>query len=122
MRIFAEPIRRQLETIAEMVDKKGSIPLSPESLGGKSLTQLLADGTVKLEIDPKFPQALGITTMMSRLSILGNSQWEILLNDHSTSPFFTSDYPIALEPNYDLRILHHHWHLTSLCGLSPTCA
>ena len=69
------------------------------------MTQLLADGTVKFKIDPKFPQALGITTMMGRLSMIGNSQWEILLNDHSASPFFTSDYPIAIEPDYDPRIL-----------------
>jgi hypothetical protein len=105
MRIFVEPVRKQLEIIAEVADKRGSIPLSHEKLGGKSMTQLLADGTVKFKIDPKFPQALGITTMMGRLSMIGNSQWEILLNDHSASPFFTSDYPIAIEPDYDPRIL-----------------
>jgi hypothetical protein len=106
MRIFSEPIRKMLETIAEVEDKKGSIPLSPDQLGGKSVTRLLADGTVKFEVDPKYPQALGITTIMSRLSKLGNSLWEILLNDHPASPFFTSDYPIAIEPDSDPRIVH----------------
>jgi hypothetical protein len=41
--------------------------------------------------------------MMGRLSKIGNFLWEILLNDHPTSPFFTSDYPIAIEPDYDPR-------------------
>jgi hypothetical protein len=104
MRIFARPLRKMSETIAEVEDRKGSMPLSPPALGEKSLTQLLADGTVKFAIDPKYPQALGITTMMGRLSKLGNSLWEILLNDHPTSPFFTSDYPIAIEPSRDPRM------------------
>jgi hypothetical protein len=56
MRIFANPLRKMLETIAEVEDAKGSLPLSPDELGGKSLTQLLADGTVKIEVDPKYPQ------------------------------------------------------------------
>jgi hypothetical protein len=116
MRIFAEPIRKQLETIAEVADKNGSIPLSPNALGGKSLTQLLADGTVKFSVDPKFPQALGITTMMGRLSKVGNSLWEILINDHSTSPFFTSDYPIAIESDSKRRIFH------LIAPLSPNIA
>jgi hypothetical protein len=106
MRIFAEPIRKMLETIAEIEDAKGGLPIPPPELGGKSLTQLLADGTVKFEVDPKYPQALGIATMMGRLSKIGNSLWEILINDHSASPFFTSDYPIAIEPDYDPRIFH----------------
>jgi hypothetical protein len=76
MRIFAEPIRKMLETIAEVEDAKGRLPIAPPALGGKSLRQLLADGTVKFDVDPKYPQALGITTMMGRLSKIGNSLWE----------------------------------------------
>jgi hypothetical protein len=107
MRIFAEPMRKTLETIAEVADAKGALPIASSELGGKSLRQLLADGTIKFEVDPKYPQALGISTMMGRLSNIGNSLWEILLNEHSTSPFFTSDYPIAIEPDeYVPRVLH----------------
>jgi hypothetical protein len=106
MRIFSEPLRKSLETIAEVEDAKGSIPLSPAQLGGKSLTKLIAEGAIKFTVDPKYPQALGVTTIMGRLSKLGNSRWEILLNDHPTSPFFTSDYPLAIEPAYDPRIVH----------------
>jgi hypothetical protein len=104
MRIFSEPLRKQLEAIAEVADAKGALPIPPPELGANSLRQLLADGKIKFEVDPKYPQALGITTMMGRLSIIGNSLWEILLDDHYTSPFFTSDYPIAIEPSRDPRL------------------
>ncbi len=107
MRIFSEPLRKELEAIAEIADTKGAFPIPPPELGGSSLKQLLANGKIHFGVDPKYPQALGITTMIGRLSKIGNSLWEILLNDHSTSPFFTSDYPIAIEPDdYDPRILH----------------
>lgn len=43
------------------------------------------------------PQALGVNTFFKRLSIFGNSTWEILLNEELDSPFFTSDYPIGVE-------------------------
>ncbi len=106
MRIFSEPLRSSLETTAEMADARGSIPLSPAQLGGKSLTALIAEGAIKCMVDPKYPQALGVTTIMGRLSKFGNSRWEILLNEHPTSPFFTSDYPLAMEPADDPRIVH----------------
>jgi hypothetical protein len=104
MRIFSEPLRKQLEAFAEVADAKGALPIPPPELGGNSLRQLLADGKIKFEVDPKYPQALGITTMMGRLSKIGNSLWEILLNEHDTTPFFTSDYPIAIESSRDPRM------------------
>ena len=66
-------------------------------LGSKTLTELLADKEVKFSVDPKYPQALGINTIIKRVSILGNSKWEILLNGVPECPFFTSDFPVAIE-------------------------
>jgi hypothetical protein len=66
-------------------------------LGEKSVTELLQDGVVKINVDPKYPQAIGIATIMRHVSIFGNSPWEILRNDVADSPFFTSDYPAAIE-------------------------
>jgi hypothetical protein len=106
MRIFSEPLKKTLEASAQVMDAQGLIPAAPAKLGGKSLSELLADGTVKFKIDPKYPQALGITTILGRLSMFGNSKWDILMNDHPATPFFTSDYPIAIEPDPDPRILH----------------
>jgi hypothetical protein len=92
-RIFTEPLRSSLETTAQMADARGLIPLSPAQLGGKSLTTLVAEGAIKFTVDPKYPQALGVTTIMGRMSKFGNSRWEILLNEHSTSPFFYQRLP-----------------------------
>jgi hypothetical protein len=97
MRIHSGPLKATLASTATLLDAQGEIPKSPESLGGKSMTELLADGTVTLEVDPKYPQAMGVTSVTNHVSVFGNSPWEILLNEHADSPFFTSDYPVAIE-------------------------
>jgi hypothetical protein len=102
MRIHSGPLKATLASTATLLDAQGEIPKAPESLGGKSMTELLADGTVKFNVDPKYPQAIGVTSVMNHVSIFGNSPWEILLNEQAHSPFFTSDYPVAIE-TYDLN-------------------
>jgi hypothetical protein len=102
MRLYTDPLKAQLEAAATILDKQGLIPKAPEILGDKSITELLADGTVKFTIDPKYPQALGIANILHHTSVFGNSPWEILHNDHEDSPFFTSDYPVAME-TFDLN-------------------
>jgi hypothetical protein len=97
MRIHAEPLKSLLESEAAILDKQGLIPKAPPSLGSKTLTELLADKEVTFSIDSKYPQALGINTIIERVSIFGNSKWEILLNGVPECPFFTSDFPMAIE-------------------------
>jgi hypothetical protein len=115
LRIHMAPLKAELKAEAQMLDSQGVIPLAPDSLGGKSLSQLLADGTIQLDVDPKYPQALGITTIVGRLSLLGNSKWDILLNEDPSSTFFTSDYPIALK-----RVNPHYAHW--IVPLTPNVA
>jgi hypothetical protein len=64
----------------------------------RPLTELLREGTVRFKIDEKYPQAMGISSIGNYVSIFGNSHWEILSIDtkHGT-PFFSSDFPVALE-------------------------
>ncbi|MGB7078656.1 MAG: DUF4238 domain-containing protein [Xanthobacteraceae bacterium] len=97
IRLHSGPLKAQLEAEAAILDKQGLIPKGPVILGEKSITELLADGTVKFTVDPKYPQALGITNILHHTSVFGNSPWEILHNDEEESPFFTSDYPVAME-------------------------
>ena len=97
MRIHPGPLIGVLESTANILDRQGLIEKAPPSLGSKFLSELLADGTVRHTVDEKYPQALGISTIMGRMSIWGNSAWEILHNDIADNPFFTSDYPVALE-------------------------
>lgn len=103
MRIHTGPLKATLASTATLLDALGEIPKAPEALGGKSMTELLADGTVTFDVDPKYPQAIGVTSVTNHVSIFGNSPWEILHNDHTDSPFFTSDYPVAIE-TFDLNM------------------
>jgi hypothetical protein len=97
MRIHSGPLKVTLASTAAILDAQGAIPKAPASLGEKSMTELLADGTVKFEVDPKYPQAIGVTSVMHHVSGFGNSPWEILQNPEADSPFFTCDYPAAIE-------------------------
>jgi hypothetical protein len=102
MRLHSGPLKAQLEATAGILDKQGAIPQAPEILGERSITELLADGTVKFTVDPKFPQAIGIANVLQHTSVFGNSSWEILHNNEKESPFFTSDFPAAIE-TFDLN-------------------
>lgn len=97
MRIHAGWLQSMLESGAAILDRQGAIPRAPPSLGSKTLTELLAAKEVSFPVDPKYPQALGINSIIDRVSIYGNSKWEILLNGIPECPFFTSDFPVAIE-------------------------
>lgn len=97
MRIHTGPLQSQLECQAAILDKQGLIPKAPQSLGSKTLTELLNEKKVEFAVDPKYLQALGISSITGRMSVYGNSRWEILLNRIPECPFFTSDFPVAIE-------------------------
>jgi hypothetical protein len=69
---------------------------------------------VQFDVDSKYPQALG--NIIQRLSIFGNSPWEILLNDNPDSPYFTSDFPVAIEARGRTGIVNR------IVPLTPTIA
>lgn len=96
-RLGGEPVKAAVETTAEMLSRRGKLPPTPASFGGKPLPELIADGTINITIDEKYPQALSIANVLDTVSIFGNSTWEVLLNDDPHSPFFTSDFPAAIE-------------------------
>lgn len=104
MRIKSSPLKAVAEETSRILDAKGGFPPPPPELGGKGLTDLLDEGVVQVKIDPKYPQAIGIASILSHTSIFGNFRWEVLINSHDQNPFFTSDYPIAIEETSDLRI------------------
>lgn len=106
MRIQSEPLSGAVEDMNAVMDARGELPLSPAELGGASLTELLREGAVKVTIDPKYPQAIGITKIVQLLATFGNSKWEILRNDFDDSPFFTSDFPVAIEETSDPHVLN----------------
>lgn len=97
MRLSASPIRSSLENAARLLDAQGVFGQPPASLGASSITELLDNKKVVVKVDKKYPQAIGISQIMERQQRFGNFSWEILINDNGGSPFFTSDYPVALE-------------------------
>jgi len=105
MRLFSQPLRSVVATTAKLMEELGELPPPPPILGGNSLTELLNSGKVDICIDPKYPQAIGISVILKTLSVFGNSSWELLHNDEdSLSPFFTSDFPVAIERTADTRV------------------
>jgi hypothetical protein len=106
MRLQAGPLKAMVETTTAMMDARAEFPPSPACLGGRSLTELLRDGTVKVTIDPKYPQAIGIAAILRLTATFGNFKWEVLHNEFEDRPFFTSDFPVAIERTDDLRILN----------------
>lgn len=97
MRMHSEPLRAAVIAESALLDRQGLLPPSPPELGGKTLSELFAEGKVFPKIDPRFPQAMGISTVIGRTSLYGNSHWEILLPEENSEVYFTSDYPLAIE-------------------------
>ena len=106
MRINSGPLRGVVEATANIIDERGDMPEAPAALGGKNISELLGDGSVVINIDERYPQAIGITNVMRLLGSIGNFNWEILRNEEPGSPFFTSDYPVAIETTPDPRVVN----------------
>ena len=79
------------------LEKAGEIPRPPPELGSTSLSEMISSGSVCIDVDQKFPQALGATNLEETAQTYGNSYWEILINRNHQSPFFSSDFPVVPE-------------------------
>jgi hypothetical protein len=106
MRLHSKPLKAFVEDTTAILDSKGSLPAPPPELGGKSLTELLQSGIINVNINPKYPQAIGIASIIFLTITYGNFHWDILINPFDDSPFFTSDFPIAIERTDNPRILN----------------
>lgn len=112
MRLHSNPLQRIVEETGRHLDAKGEFDTFPSALSGKTFTELIDRGDLEIRVDPKYPQAIGISQILSSASAFGNFCWEILLNEFSDSPFFTSDFPVAIEETSDPRIINRIVPLT----------
>ncbi len=103
MRINSAPYKNTVEETAKLVGSWGGIPEPLSELGGESLSELIEEGKVHSKIDPKYPQAQGISSIFNYIRSFGNFKWEILFNALEDNPFLTSDFPVAIEPTSDPR-------------------
>ncbi len=115
MRLNTKPIEGIIEEMARRLDQGGKIPAPPASMGGASFSQLLEEGQITLSVNARHPQAVGILSILEQVSAYGNFSWEFLVNRHDDSPFFTSDYPVGIEPRLDMV-------LNRVFPLTPTIA
>jgi hypothetical protein len=116
MRIQSAPLKAMVESTARALDAANAFPSPPAALGGGRLTELLQTGKVKVTVDPKYPQAIGIANILKMALTFGNSAWDILKNPFDDCPFFTSDFPAAIEESADPRVLNR------IVPLTPTLA
>jgi hypothetical protein len=109
MRLLSEPLKSLVETTADIMGAQESLPPPPLELGEIDLAEvhkLFRSGAVKVKINPKYPQAIGIESILELVAAFGNFKWEILHNNFDDNPFFTSDFPIGIEQTNDPRILN----------------
>lgn len=116
MRLGSRLLQVAVESEAAVMDSQGLLPPPPPELAGMNLTEILKQGIARVDVDPKFPQAIGITSIFENLKLYGNFHWEILHNEFEDSPFFTSDYPVAIEAGRDPNVLNR------VIPLSPNLA
>ena len=96
MRIKSGHLKSLVETEAKVRQARGRFPNPPEEFEGANLVERL-----QVNVDHKFPQAIGISAIPRLTAIFGNFRWEILINDFDHSPFFTSDFPGPVEETKD---------------------
>ncbi|MEP7351428.1 MAG: DUF4238 domain-containing protein [Sphingorhabdus sp.] len=101
MRLGAKKLEMLTHTQVELMEQAGLLDPPPAELGGKSATELIQNGALQIEIDQKYPQAMGISNVVNLSNSMASFHWEILLNPKSDKfPFLSSDFPAAIErPN-----------------------
>lgn len=104
MRLHADLLRRNLELQVDAMEAQNLIPPPPPELGDTALSNLISEGSVEIVVDKKYPQAIGITQIHEFIQVFGNSNWDVLINEHKDCPFVTSDYPIGLENAADAPV------------------
>lgn len=105
IRANVAPLKAMVENEIVAADKMGLLPPPPTSIDAKNLSELIEKGLAAVNVDAKFPQAIGIAAIKKRAAMFGNCAWELLRNPFDDSPFVTSDNPVAIEETSDPRVI-----------------
>ncbi|MBS2010556.1 MAG: DUF4238 domain-containing protein [Cyanobacteria bacterium SZAS TMP-1] len=92
-----------LRDMAVMLDRRGLLPGS----SGMRFSRHVASGATDFRVDGRFSQSILAENMNRTIGLLTHGDWEVLHNRFPDCPFFTSDYPIALEVSEDDRRLNN---------------
>lgn len=112
MRLGVPHLKSMLEEVSLIADREGKFDKPPESLGAESFTELLQQNLISITVDEKYPQAIGIKSIISLIQSYGNFDWEVLHNEFVDLPFITSDFPLVVEPTRDLRVINRVFPLS----------
>jgi hypothetical protein len=82
---------------AKTLEQKGELPKAPKSLGYDKFSEMIDKGVIDIDVDPKYPQAIGISNILERVAVWAQSDCQVLINNCEDLPFLTSDSPVALE-------------------------
>lgn len=105
-RIFSDPLAASVLSTTKILESQGTIDAPPKELGYATLSEMVEKGAISINVDPKYPQALSISAILSWVSLFGNSRWDILINKNQDTSFFTSDFPIGFETATDPRVVN----------------
>lgn len=105
MRIGKPHLAATVQTAVEILDANGQLPKAPEVLGSKNMAELLNDGSVVINVDGRYPQAISISNVIAHVGTFGNALWDVMFADTADGGFLTSDFPVAFGPSYDNRIV-----------------
>jgi hypothetical protein len=75
IRLLSEPLKSLVETTADLMGAQESLPPPPPELGEIDLAEvhkLSRSGAVKVKINPKYPQAIGIESIRELVAAFGN--------------------------------------------------
>lgn len=101
MRVNSSALQGMVQAEGMILESQGLLPAPPPELAGLNLTEIFNRGLVQVDVDLRFPQAIGIASILKNTALLGNFQWEVLHNNIEDSSYFTSDYPVAIEQSRD---------------------
>lgn len=112
MRINTPLFEGGIQAMTEMMERNGEFEDEPKIPGLGSISDMIKAGKIELNVDPKYPQAIGISGILESTAMLGNCHWDLLINSFQDTPYFTSDYPIANEQFGDPGFLNRIVPLT----------
>jgi hypothetical protein len=98
MRANQDPTAAMVAASIEILDAQGLLPTLPENrLGIATATEAIKRDLVKVQVDPKYCQSVGISGVFRHINLIGNLTWQIIRNEYSETRFFTSDFPSTME-------------------------
>lgn len=83
---------------------------NPDSKYRDVIETIRKHGGTKIEVDKKYPAAIGVTNLINIQSVIARSPWIVFKNETSM-PFVTSDNPVCLQ-YYDVKFADFYCPIT----------